>query len=107
MDSLVSNGTWKSFALLSGCKTIGCRDIFRRKPDGTMGHIRVDYLLEVLSKEKILISLIHISHHNYIIRVVITRTTTHNLIIHRRDVKIAFLNVIGRKNLYKLATRIF
>ena len=38
MESLISNRTWKLVDLPSGCKTIGCRWVLRKKlkPDGSI-----------------------------------------------------------------------
>ena len=38
MESLISNKTWKLVDLLSGCKTIGCKWVLRKKlkPDGSI-----------------------------------------------------------------------
>ena len=38
MKSLISNRTWKLVDLQSGCKTIGCKSVLRKKlkPDGSI-----------------------------------------------------------------------
>ena len=52
MDSLESNKTWHLVDLFSGCKSIGCKWVLKKKlkSDGTIDKYKE---LKVLSKEKI------------------------------------------------------
>jgi hypothetical protein len=38
MDSILSNGTWELLERPHGCKTVGCKWVFKKKPrpDGTI-----------------------------------------------------------------------
>ena len=61
MKSLISNRTWKLVDLPSGCKTIGCQWVLRKKwkPDGSIDKFKARLVAKALNKKLILISLIH------------------------------------------------
>ena len=61
MKSLISNRTWKLVDLPSGCKTICCQWVLRKKwkPDGSIDKFKARLVAKALNKKLILISLIH------------------------------------------------
>ncbi|GJW18967.1 zinc finger, CCHC-type containing protein [Tanacetum coccineum] len=71
MDSIMGNNTWVLVNLPPGCKPLGCKWIFKKK-------MKVDGIVEKFKASTI--------------RLLIALVSIHTLIVHSRDVKIAFLN---------------
>nr|GEW63759.1 zinc finger, CCHC-type [Tanacetum cinerariifolium] len=96
MDSIMGNNTWVLADLPLGCKPLGCKWIFKRKPkvDGTIKKFKVRLVIQGFKqKSKIdyfdtYAPVAHIST----IRLLVTMASIHNLIIHQMDVKTDFLN---------------
>ncbi|GJZ10830.1 zinc finger, CCHC-type containing protein [Tanacetum coccineum] len=92
----MGNNTWVLADLPSGCKSLGCKWIFKRKlkVDGTIEKFKARLVIQGF-RQKLGIdyfdtysTMVRIS----IIRLLITLTSIHNLIIHQMDVKTPFLN---------------
>ncbi|GKF88212.1 zinc finger, CCHC-type containing protein, partial [Tanacetum coccineum] len=96
MDSIMSNNTWVLTDLPPGCRPLGCKWIFKRKlkVDGTVEKFKTRLVIQGFKQK---------SGINYFdtyapvarmstIRLLISITSIHNIIIHQMDVKTAFLN---------------
>nr|GEV11918.1 zinc finger, CCHC-type [Tanacetum cinerariifolium] len=96
MDSIMGNNTWVLTNLPPSCKPLGCKWIFKRrlKLNGTVKKFKARLVIQGF-KQKLGIDyfdtygpVARIST----IRLLISMTSIHNLIIHQMDVKTAFLN---------------
>ncbi|KAL0423719.1 UNVERIFIED_CONTAM: Retrovirus-related Pol polyprotein from transposon TNT 1-94 [Sesamum radiatum] len=95
MDSIVSNRTWVLVDLLSGCTTIRCKWIFKKKlkPGGIVDKFKAR-LVAIYFKQKEGID--YFDTYSSIarlttIRVLIALASVYNLLIHQMDMKTAFL----------------
>ncbi|GJZ92148.1 zinc finger, CCHC-type containing protein [Tanacetum coccineum] len=96
MDSIMGNNTWVLADLPPGCKPLGCKWIFKRK-------LKVDGSIEKFKARLVIRGFKQKSGIDYFdtyapvscistIRLLIAMALIYNLIIHRMDVKTAFLN---------------
>ncbi|GJQ89253.1 zinc finger, CCHC-type containing protein [Tanacetum coccineum] len=96
MDSIMGNNTWVLADLPPGCKPLGCKWIFKRKPkvDGTIEKFKARLVFQGFKQKSEIdyfdtyAPVARIST----IRLLIAMVSIHNLIIHQMDVKTAFLN---------------
>ncbi|GKA47372.1 zinc finger, CCHC-type containing protein [Tanacetum coccineum] len=96
MDSIMGNNTWVLADLPPGCKTLGCKWIFKRKlnVDGTIEKFKARLVIQGFRQKSGInyfdtyASVARIST----IRLLIALASIHNLIIHQMDVKTSFLN---------------
>ena len=96
MHSIMSNNTWSLSDLPPGCKSIGCRWIFRKKlkSDGTLDKYKARLVAKGFTQLK------DIDYFDTFapvtrmtsIRLLIALAAIHSLVIHQMDVKTAFLN---------------
>lgn len=96
MDSIMTNNTWYLIDFPSGCNTIGCKWIFRKKlrTDGTIEKFKVRLVAKGFKQNE------GIDFFNTYysvtcittIRVLIAIASIYKLDIHQMDVKITFLN---------------
>ena len=96
MSSLKNNKTWFLTDLPPGCKSIGCKWVFRKKlrTDGSIEKFKAR-LVVIGCKQVEGVDLLHTySHVSKVttIRVLIALACVFNLEIHQMDVKTAFLN---------------
>ena len=96
MESLISNRTWKLVDLLLGCKTIGCKWIFRKKLklDGSIDKFKAKHVAKGFKQKTDLDFFDTFSLVTRItsIRLLIAIAAIFYLKIRQMDVKIAFLN---------------
>jgi hypothetical protein len=61
MEALHQNGTWELVALLLGKKTVGCKWVYTVKfnLDGSIERLKLVWLLRVIAKRMILITMRH------------------------------------------------
>ena len=90
------NHTWELVDLPHGAKTIGCKQIFKRKlkQDGFIEKYKVHLVAKRFKQRKDVDYFDTFAPVTRItsIRVLIALVSIHNLVIHQMDVKIAFLN---------------
>ena len=96
MESLISNRTWKLVDLPSGCKTIGCKWVLRKKLklDGSIDKFKARLVVKGFKQKVDLNFFDTFSPVTRItsIRLLIAIATIFYLKIHQMDVKIVFLN---------------
>ena len=96
MESLISNRTWKLLDLPSGCKTIGCKWVLRKKlkPDGSIDKFKARLVAKGFKQKANLDFFDTFSPVTRItsIRLLIVIAAIFYLKIHQIDVKTAFLN---------------
>ncbi|GJT39969.1 zinc finger, CCHC-type containing protein [Tanacetum coccineum] len=96
MDSIIGNNTWVLTDLPLGCKSLGCKWIFKKK-------MKVNGIVEKFKSRLVIQGFRQKSRINYFntyalvaristIRLLIALALIHNLIIHQIDVKTTFLN---------------
>nr|GEU45027.1 zinc finger, CCHC-type [Tanacetum cinerariifolium] len=96
MDSIMGNNTWVLADVHPGCKPLGCKWIFKRKlkVDGTIKKFKARLVIQGFRQKSWIdyfdtyAPVTRIST----IRLLITITSIHNLIIHQMDVNTSFLN---------------
>ncbi|GJU45099.1 zinc finger, CCHC-type containing protein [Tanacetum coccineum] len=96
MDSIIGNNTWVLTDLPLGCKPLGCKWIFKRKPkvDRTIEKFKARLVIQGFKQKSGIdyfdtyVTVARIST----IRLLIAMASIHNLIIHQMDVKTTFLN---------------
>ena len=104
MDSLQSNKTWKLVDLPTGCKTIGCKWVLKRK-------LKADGSIEKYKARLVAIGFRHKENIDFFdtyspvtritsIRVLFAITAIHVFVIHQMDVKTTFLNGVLEKEIY-------
>ncbi|KAL0284957.1 UNVERIFIED_CONTAM: Retrovirus-related Pol polyprotein from transposon TNT 1-94 [Sesamum angustifolium] len=95
MDSIVSNGTWVLVDLPSGCTTIGCKWIFKKKlkPDGTVDKFKARLVAKDFKQKDVIEYFGTYSPvaRLTIIWVLIALALVYNIPIHQMDVKTTFL----------------
>jgi hypothetical protein len=104
MDSIMSNGTWEVVHRPYGCKPVGCKWIFKKKlrPDGTIKKYKARLVAKGYTQRE---------REDYFdtyssvarlttIRVLLSLTASHGLLIHQMDVTTAFLNGELEKEIY-------
>ena len=96
MKSLISNRTWKLVDLQSGCKTIGCKSVLRKKfkPDGSIDKFKARLVAKGFKPKD---DLLFFDTFSLVIRItsiklLISIAAIFYLKIHRMDVKTAFLD---------------
>ena len=104
MESLISNRTWKLLDLSSGCKTIGCKWVLRKKlkPDGSIDKFKARFVAKGFKQKTDLDFFDTFSPVTRItsIRLLIVITAIFDLKIHQMDVKTAFLNGVLEEEIY-------
>jgi hypothetical protein len=96
MDSILSNETWELVDRPYGCKPVYCKWVFKKKlrPDGTIDKYKVRLVAKGYTQKK---------DENFFdtyspvarlttIRVLLSLTASHGLLVHQMNVKTAFLN---------------
>src|SRR5262249_46094582 len=96
MDSIMANGTWVLVDLPPGCKTIGCKWIFRKKlrPDGSIDKYKARLVAKGFKQKE---GIDYFDTYSPVarmttIRVLVALASIYDLKIHQMDVKTAFLN---------------
>ena len=94
MESLISNRTWKLVNLPLGCKTIGCKWVFRKKlkPDGSIDKFKARLVAKAFKQKIDLDFFDTFSPVTRItsIRLLIAIVAIFYLQIHQMDVKLLF-----------------
>ncbi|KAL0444461.1 UNVERIFIED_CONTAM: Retrovirus-related Pol polyprotein from transposon TNT 1-94 [Sesamum latifolium] len=95
MDSIVFNGIWELDDLSSGCTTIGCKWIFKKKlkPDGTVDKFKARLVAKGFKQNDGIdcFNTYFLVARLTTIRVLIALVPMYSLLINQMDVKIAFL----------------
>jgi len=96
MDSILSNGTWELTERPYGCKSVGCKWIFKKKlrPDGTIDKYKARVVANGYTQkegEDFFDTYSHVARLT-MIRALLYLAASYGLIIHQMDVKTAFLN---------------
>ena len=96
MHSIMSNNTWILSDLPPGCKSIGCRWIFRKKlkSDGTLDKYKARLVAKGFTQLKDIDyfdTFAPVARMNSI-RLLIDLAAIHSLVIHQMVVKTAYLN---------------
>ena len=107
MDSILSNETWELVERPYGCKSVGCKWVFKKKlkPDGTIDKYKARLVAKGYTQKE---------GENFFgtyspvarlitIRVLLSLAISHGLFVHQMDVKTAFLNGELEENLYDSA----
>ncbi|GKE70120.1 zinc finger, CCHC-type containing protein, partial [Tanacetum coccineum] len=96
MDSIMGNNTWVLANLPPGCKSLGCKWIFKRKlkVDGTIEKFKARLVIQGFKQKS---GIDYFDTYALVaristIRMLIAMTSIHSLIIHQMDVKTALLN---------------
>jgi len=96
MDSILSNGIWELTERPYGCKSVGCKWIFKKKlkPDGTIDKYKARVVANGYTQKK---GEDFFDTYSYVARLTMIRAllylaASYGLIIHQMDVKTAFLN---------------
>ncbi|KAK4406588.1 Retrovirus-related Pol polyprotein from transposon RE2 [Sesamum angolense] len=96
MDSIIGNNTWVLAELPPGCKSLGCKWIFKKKMkvDGTIEKFKARLVIQGFRQRPGIdyldtyVPVARISS----VRLLIALALIHNLVIHQMDVKTSFLN---------------
>jgi hypothetical protein len=96
MDSIMSNGTWEVVDRPYGCKPVGCKWVFKKKlrPDDTIEKYKARLVAKGYTQNEgedyfdTYSSVARLTT----IRVLLSLTASHGLLIHQMDVKMALLN---------------
>jgi hypothetical protein len=96
IDSILSHGTWELIDQTYGCKLMGCKWVFKRKlkPDGTIDKYKARLVAKGYTQKKgedFFDSYSPVARLTTI-RVLLSLSTSHGLLVHQMDVKIIFLN---------------
>ena len=96
MDSIMYNGTWEVVDRPYGCKSIGCKWVFKKKlrPDGTIEKYKARLVAKGYTQKE---GEDFFDTYSPIVRlttiqVLLSLAASHGLLIHQMDVKTAFLN---------------
>ena len=104
MDSLQSNKTWKLVDLPTGCKTIGCKWVLKRKlkADGSVEKYKARLVAKGFRQKENIDFFDTYSPITRItsIHVLFAIAAIHDFIIHQMDVKTTFLNGDLEKEIY-------
>nr|GEV69943.1 zinc finger, CCHC-type [Tanacetum cinerariifolium] len=89
----IGNNTWVLADLPPGYKPLGCKWIFKRKlnVDGTIKNFKARLVIQGFRQK---LGIYYFNTYALVARIklLIALASTHNMIIHQRDVKIAFMN---------------
>jgi hypothetical protein len=96
MNSILTNRTWEIYDCPVGCKSVGCKWIFKKKlkPDGTIDKYKVRLVAKGFTQkegEDFFYSYSPITRLTTTC-VVVELAASHGLLIHQMDVKTIFLN---------------
>jgi hypothetical protein len=96
IDSIMSNATWEVVERPYGCKPIGSKWVLKKKrrPDGTIQRYKARLVIEGYSQkegEDFFDTYSPVSRLTKI-RVLLSLTVSHGLLVHQMDVKTTFLN---------------
>jgi hypothetical protein len=96
MDSIMSNATWEVVERSYGCKPIGSKWVFKKKirPDSTVERYKARLVIKGYSQkegEDFFYTYSTVARLTTI-RVLLSLSASHGLLIHQMDVKITFLN---------------
>jgi hypothetical protein len=96
MDSILSNETWELVDRPYGCKPVGCKWVFKKKlrPDGTIDKYKARLVAKGYTQKKgedFFDTYSPIAKLTTIC-VLLSLASSHGLLVHQMDVKIAFLN---------------
>ncbi|GKF38828.1 zinc finger, CCHC-type containing protein, partial [Tanacetum coccineum] len=96
MDFIMGDNTWVLADLPHGCKTFGCKWIFKIKPklDETIAKFKARQVIQDFRQK---LGINYFDTYALVaristIRLLITMASIHNLICHQMDVKTTFLN---------------
>ena len=96
LESIVANHTWELVELPRGCKTIGCKWVFKKKlkADGFIYKFKARLVAKGYTKRE---GIDYFDTYSPVTRlttimILIAMALIHKLIVHQMDVKIAFLN---------------
>jgi hypothetical protein len=96
MDSILSNGTWELVDQPYGCKLMGCKWVFKKKrsPDGTIDKYKTRLVAKGYTQKKgeDFSDTYSLVARLTTIRVLLSLTASHGLLVHQMGVKTAFLN---------------
>jgi hypothetical protein len=96
MESILSNGTWELIDRPYGCKPVGCKWVFKKKPrpDDTINKYKARLVAKgyTRKKGKAFFDTYSPIARLIIIRVLLSLAASHGLLVHQMDVKITFLN---------------
>ena len=96
MDSILSNGMWELTKRPYGCKPVGCKWVFKKKlrPDGTIEKYKAWLVAKDYTQkegEDFFNTYSPVARLTTI-RALLSLVASYGLIVHRMDVKAAFLN---------------
>nr|GEU40124.1 zinc finger, CCHC-type [Tanacetum cinerariifolium] len=104
IDSVMENNTWVLSDLPPGCKTLGCKWIFKRKMkvDGIIDKFKARLVIQGFRQKEGIDYFDTYAPVSRIttIRLLLALATIHNLVIHQMDVKTTFLNGDLDKEVY-------
>src|SRR6266498_3927741 len=96
MDSILSNGTWELSEQPYGCKSVGCKWVFKKKlrPNGTIEKYKVRLVAKGYTQKEgeDYFDLYSPVARLTTIRVLLSLAASYGLIVHQMDVKTTFLN---------------
>ena len=94
MDSIMSNGTWEVIDCPYGCKPMGRKWVFKKKlrPDGTIEKYKARLVAKGYTQKE---GEDYFDTYSLIaclttIRVLLSLATSHGILVHQMDAKIAF-----------------
>ena len=104
MDLIMSNGTQEVVERPYGCKPIGCKQVFKKKlrPDGTIERYKARLVAKSYIKkegEDFFDTYSPVARLTTI-RVLLSLTASHGLLVHQMDVKTGFLNEELKEEIY-------
>jgi hypothetical protein len=104
MDSILSNGTWELVDQLYGCKHVGCKWVFKKKlrPDCTIDKYKIRFVVKGYTQkegEDFFGTYSPIARLTRI-HVLLSLTTSHDLLVHQMNVKTVFLNEELEEEIY-------
>jgi hypothetical protein len=104
MDSILSNGTWELVDRLYGYKPVGCKWVFKKKLmlDGTVDKYKANLVAKgyTQNEDEDFFDTYSPVARLTTIRVLLSLTTSHGLLVHQMDVKITFLNKELEEEIY-------
>jgi hypothetical protein len=104
MYSILSNGTWELVDRPYGYKPVGCKWVFKKKLmlDGTVDKYKVNLVAKgyTQNEDEDFFDTYSPVTRLTTIHVLLSLTTSHGLLVHQMDVKIAFLNEELEEEIY-------
>jgi hypothetical protein len=104
MDLILSNGTWELVDRPYGCKPMGCNWVFKKKlrPNGTIDQYKARLVAKGYTQKegKNFFDTYSLVARLTTIPVLLSLATSHGLLVHHMDVKIAFHNVELEEKIY-------